>query len=83
MTIEEDREEFNGTGLRGMLQDLMKSGDEGFVRELPDGWRGEAASERPAPGSGPYLHYRQGYAVLRYDNEHSSDQRFSEYKVFV
>jgi hypothetical protein len=46
----------------------MREVDEGFIRELPGGWHGEIVFEHPAPGSGPYLHYRRGFAVLRYTN---------------
>jgi hypothetical protein len=66
--IKEDRDEFNNTGIRGLLKKLMREVDEGFIRELPGGWHGEIVFEHPAPGAGPYLHYRRGFAVLRYTN---------------
>ena len=83
MGIKEDREDFNSTGVRGQLRRLMREGDEGFIRELPGGWNGEIVSERPAPGSGPYLHFRRGEPVLRYSNQSPEDGSFEEYRVEV
>jgi hypothetical protein len=83
MGIKEDRDEFNGTGLRGLLRQVMTTTDESFVRELPCGWRGEIVSERPAPGSGPYLHYRRGFPVLRYKNASPKDKSTSEFRIEV
>lgn len=81
--IKEDREDFNNTGLRGLLKQIMKAKDESFIRILPGGWRGEEVSERPAPGSGPYLHFRRGYPVLEFSNASSDDQSHREFKIEV
>jgi hypothetical protein len=83
MGIREDREDFNQSGLRGLLRRLMTEKDEAFVRILEGGWRGEEASERPAPGTGPYLHYRKGYAVIQYSNASIGDEGFKEFRVEV
>jgi hypothetical protein len=83
MGINEDRDEFNSTGIRGLLRQVMRTTDEAFVRELPGGWRGEIVSERPSPGSGPYLHFRRGFPVLRYDNASPEDKSTSEFRVEV
>lgn len=83
MGIKEDREDFNQSGLRGLLRQLMKEKDEAFVRILAGGWRGEEAQERPAPGTGPYLHYRKGYAVIEYSNASTGDNAFKEFRVEV
>jgi len=83
MSLIEDSENFNDTGLRGLLNAAMKEHSEGYIRELPGGWRGEEISQRPAPGSGHFLHYRQGHGVLRYSNEYPLDERVSEFRVVV
>lgn len=83
MSIREDREDFNQSGLRGLLRRLMTEKDEAFVRILEGGWRGEEASEKPAPGTGPYLHYRKGDAVREYSNASITDKGFKEYRVEV
>ena len=83
MGISEDRDDFNQSGLRGLLRRLMKEKDEAFVRILEGGWRGEEAQERPAPGTGPYLHYRKGYAVIEYSNASTGDDASKEFRVEV
>ena len=83
MTIKEDREEFNTTGLRGILRQAMKAKDEAFIRVLRGEWNGEEVPSRPTPGSGPYLHYLRGYAVLQYANATPDDNSFKEYKIEV
>ena len=83
MGFQEDREDFNNTGIRGLLKTLMREGDEGFIRELPGGWRGEIVTGRPPPGSGPYLHYRRGFPVLRYSNSSPDDHASSEFRAEV
>lgn len=80
MGIKEDRDEFNNTGIRDLLKTLMRESEEGFIRELPGGWSGEIVSARPKPGSGPFLHYRRGYPVLRYSNASPEDNASSEFK---
>ena len=83
MGIREDREGFNQSGLRGLLRRLMTEKDEAFVRILEGGWRGEESSERPAPGTGPYLHYKKGYAVIEYSNASAEDEDSNEFRVEV
>jgi hypothetical protein len=81
MGVREDREEFNTTGLRGLLRRVMSEREEAFIKELPGGWQGELLSERPPPGSGPYLHYKRGNEVLRYSNASPEDNAFTYYKA--
>ena len=83
MGIKEDREDFNQSGLRGLLRRLMEEKDEVFVRILEEGWRGEEVSERPAPGTGPYLHYRKGYVVMKYLNASTGDKTSKEFRIEV
>jgi hypothetical protein len=83
MGIKEDREDFNQSGIRGLLRRLMKEKDEAFVRILEGGWWGKEVAERPAPGSGPYLHYRKGDAVREYSNASITEKGFKEYRVEV
>lgn len=83
MGIKEDREDFNQLGLRGLLRRLMKEKDEAFVRILEGGWRGEEVAERPASGTGPYLHYRKGYAVMEYSNASTGDKTTKEFRIEV
>lgn len=83
MGIQEDRDEFNNTGIRGLLKKLMREGDEGFIRELTGSWRGEIVPDRPLPGTGPYLHYRRGFAVVRYSNSSTDDHASSEFRAEI
>ena len=83
MGIKEDREDFNQSGLRGLMRRLMEEKDEAFVRILEGGWRGEEAAERPAPGTGPYLHYRKGYAVMKYLNASIGDKTSKDFRIEV
>lgn len=83
MGIKEDREEFNQSGLRGLLRRLMAEKDEAFVKILEGGWRGQEVAGRPAPGTGPYLHYRKGYAVLEYSNASIEDRSSKTFRIEV
>lgn len=83
MGISEDRDDFNQSGLRGLLRRLMKEKDEAFVRVLEGGFRGEEAQEKPASGTGPYLHYRKGDAVIEYSNASIGDDASKEFRVEV
>jgi hypothetical protein len=83
MGINEDREEFNNSGLRGLLKEIMKNKDEAFIRILDGGWRGEEVKERPAPGTGPYLHFRRGAPVLEFSNSSPDDESHKEFRVEV
>lgn len=81
MSFQEDQYDFNNTGLRGVLKKVMGEKDEGFVRILGGGWRGEELSEMPAPGSGAYLHFVKGYPVIKYFNATANDQSSEEFIV--
>jgi hypothetical protein len=81
MSVHEDRQEFENSGLRGILRRLMAGADEGFVRILSEGWQGERVDSRPAPGSGPYIHFRRGFPLHKYLNEKSGDERVEEYHL--
>lgn len=83
MGIREDREEFNNTGLRGLLKQSMSTKEEGYIRVLEGGWRGVEVSERPAPGSGPFLHFRRGFPVMEFSNSHPGDVATKEFRVEV
>jgi len=83
MSIQEDRDELNNTGIRGLLHEAMRDSAEGFIRELPGGWLGEQVRSRPEPGSGPYLHFRRGFPVLRYRNETADDKSCTEFRAFI
>ena len=78
MGIKEDRDDFNNTGWRGALRRLMANKDEGFVRLDPGGWTGDEVPDRPAPGSGPFIHFRRGYPPMRYRNSTPDDQAREE-----
>ena len=81
MGVREDREEFNNTGLRGLLREVMRNKDEAFVRVLDGGWRGTEVPERPTPGSGPYLHFRRGFPVMEFSNSSAADTSCKEFRV--
>jgi uncharacterized protein (AIM24 family) len=73
MGMQEDRDEFNTQGVRGLLRRTMATREEAFIRILSDGHQGEVVSARPAPGSGRYLHYRRGEGVFEYQNATPQD----------
>ena len=75
MSIREDKEEFASTGLNGAIRELMSEHDEGFVRILAGGWRGDIVLSRPEPGSGPYIAFRRGEPLIRHMNEFADDER--------
>lgn len=83
MGVREDREEFNNSGLRGLLREVMRNKDEAFVRVLEGGWRGAEVPERPMPGSGPYLHFRRGFPVMEFSNSSAADTSSKEFRVEV
>ena len=83
MGIKEDQEDFNETGLRGLLRRIMKEKDEAFIKILNGGWKGVEVPEKPSPGSGPYLHYRKGYSVLEYSNESPTDSGYKNFRIEV
>lgn len=71
----EDQAEFNQSGIRGLLAKAMRNGQEAFIKEAAGGWNGELLIERPAEGSGPYLHFKVGFGATRYYNEKIGDDR--------
>jgi len=73
MGIREDREEFNSTGLRGLIRELMSKKEEAYVRILAGGWQGEEVKSKPLPGTGPYIHYKKGEGVYEYSNAYDGD----------
>jgi hypothetical protein len=83
MSFLEDKEDFNSTGLRGLVQKLMKKKDEFFVVELEGGWRGEEVESRPEPGAGPYIHFRHGNGALRYSNSTPQDTAVEIYRTHI
>ncbi|MFA6147006.1 MAG: hypothetical protein WC899_02225 [bacterium] len=83
MGIKEDKEDFNETGLLGVLRKLMTERDEGFIKVLEGEWRGEVILERPALGSGPYLHYKKGSGVVKYRNYSVEDTQGTNFPFEV
>lgn len=81
MSIREDREELETTGVQGLLRSIIAIADEGFVRVLPGGWRGEIVSARPVPGSGPFIHFRRGEPLYLHRNATIEDQAVEEYRL--
>lgn len=83
MGTREDREDFNEAGLRGLLRKVMTEGDEGFIKISEGVWRGEVILECPAPGSGPYLHYKKGSGVIEYRNSSAEDTQCTNFRLEV
>jgi hypothetical protein len=81
LSVQEDREEFAISGLSGVVMRLMAEAGEGFVRILSDGWRGERVASRPDAGSGPYIHYRLGFPLMKHFNEAPDDDRAEEFRL--
>lgn len=83
MGIRDDQREFNTSGLRGLVSRIIAEQEEAFIKETNNGWQGMVIPERPAPGSGPYLHYRRGFPVLRYSNISPDDNGVVEFRVEI
>ena len=83
MGIQEDRDEFNTTGLRGVLGRAMATTDEAFIKITQGGHQGELVSERPPAGSGSFLHYRRGEAVYEYRNASAGDDSRQVFRAQV
>jgi hypothetical protein len=83
MGIREDREEFNTTGLRGLVRKLMIEKEEAYIRILAGGWQGEEVQSRPLPGSGPYIHYKKGDGVYKYTNAYDGDTRCQPFRFEI
>jgi hypothetical protein len=81
VTVREDADEFRSTGLQGTVRQMIASSDEGYVRIVADGWRGEIMAQRPEPGTGPFIHYRRGQPLLRYRNATAADTNVEEYRL--
>ncbi|MDO9003599.1 MAG: hypothetical protein Q7V20_09125 [Aquabacterium sp.] len=82
MSIAEDREEFNNTGLRGLLQRLAKTGQPTYVLELDGGHRGQVIDAKPHLGGGAYIFSERGSPPLRYANLVEGETP-TEYRLFV
>ncbi|MGH6646198.1 hypothetical protein [Aquabacterium sp.] len=82
MSIAEDREEFNNTGLRGLLQQLTKIGEPTYVLELEGGHLGQVIDAKPPLGGGAYIFIKRGSPPLRYANLVEGETP-SEYRLFV
>lgn len=83
MSIKEDRNEFNITGLRGLLRRTMATSSEAFIKIVDGGHRGTVLTTRPARGSGPYLHYKSGEGVFEYRNSSSQDDFRESFRIEV
>lgn len=81
MGITADREEFNNSGLRGIVNKLRQEGGTGYVIETDNGWRGQLVSARPSLGTSPFLYVTPGFPVMRYENRELDGQptEFSEH----
>ena len=81
MSFKDDRDEFNTSGICGLLRTLMSTKDEAFIREHMGGWQGEVVPVKPPKGSGPYLHFKKGEGVVRCPNESPTDDRVEPFRV--
>lgn len=82
MGIAEDRIELNNSGIRGIVQKLLRDQQTMYVLELEGGRKGEIAAMKPLLGAGPFLHVRSGFPVLRYENADVNEQP-TEFRVYV
>ncbi|CAB3801424.1 hypothetical protein [Pararobbsia alpina] len=82
MGIQEDKEDLNRTGIRGVVRELRQNRQTAYIRELDGGWRGEVVSDKPALGTGPYLYVAVGEPVLRFENN-KIDEQPTEYCAYV
>ena len=73
MSWREDRDEINNGGWRGLLRRAMATKGEVFIKLNPGEWTGELIATRPAPGSGPYIHWRQGEHIWQHTNATATD----------
>jgi len=67
-----------GIPLRELLERVMRERDEAFIRILQDCTRGVVVPERPAPGSGPYLHYKRDQGTTLQPNDSIAGVQFFE-----
>ena len=74
MGIAEDREELNGSGLRGVVSQLRLGAKMGYVVITNNGWNGQIVAEKPSLGTAPFLQVTPGSPVLRYENRELSEQ---------
>lgn len=81
MGVLEDRDEFENRGFFGAVRQLMRERDAGFVRIESGGWQGTILEERPAPGTGPYIEFRRGQPLMRFENTSPDDRRSEEYRL--
>ena len=78
MDIKEDRDDFNHSGWRRLLTEMMKSQDQGFIKLTDGGKRGVVVDQQPELGTGPYLHFMRGEPVMKHENESKDDKRSKE-----
>lgn len=83
MSFQEDKEEFNTTGLGGLVQKLMQDKQEFFVVEMEGGWRGTEVESRPKPGTGPYIHFKSGGGAFRFSNSTPEDTASEIYRTHI
>lgn len=80
MSVRDDSNDFAQTGLTGVLHELMRTSDHGYVRVLADGWRGELVSQRPVAGTGPFVEFQRGTGLTLHHNT-PDDTRVEEYRL--
>ena len=83
MGFQEDRDEFNSHGLRGLVRRTIAQHDTAFIKILAGGHQGELVATRPEPGSGSYLHYQHGEGVFEYRNATPQDTARAIFRVEI
>lgn len=68
MSAKDDQEDFDYSGLRGLVRRLRKTGLISYVLETEGGWRGHVVDTKPPLGTAPFLCIEPGCPVLRYEN---------------
>ena len=68
MTIKEDRDDFNQSGLLGIIRKLRIEGRSGFILLEKGNWRGKLVPDRPSLISGQYLEVRPGNPAMLFRN---------------
>lgn len=74
MTIKDDQEDFNNSGLRGIVRRLRKTGSISYVIETEGGWNGRVVATKPKLGTEPFLCIEPGCPVLRYENRNLNEK---------
>ena len=83
MSIEEDQNEFNTTGVRGLLRKAITVSDEVFIKITEGGHQGEVVATRPSRGSGSYLHDKRGEGAFEYRNFNEQDTHRELFRIEV